>query len=76
MDVLSSGVQQSSGLWDEIVAESGGFSPDARQQQTEQFVAGVMGVFDNPEGLLPEPLGVQVLHGWQLRDIQEMLRRC
>ena len=46
-----------------------GFSPDAavppaRQQQTEQFVAGVMGVFDNPEGFLPEALGVKVLHGW------------
>jgi len=37
------------------------------QQQTEQFVAGVMGAFDNPEGFLSEPLGVEVLHGWQLR---------
>ena len=39
------------------VPESGGFSPDAavppaRRQQTEQFVAGVMGVFYNPEGFL------------------------
>ena len=38
--------------WDETVPESGGFSPDAavppaRRQQTEQFVAGVMGVFCN-----------------------------
>ena len=59
-------------MWDETVPESGGFSPDAgvppaRRQQTEQFVAGVMGVFYNPEGFLPEPLGVKVLHGWQLR---------
>ena len=30
-------------------------------------MAGVKGVFDNPEGFLPEPLGVKVLHGWQLR---------
>ena len=52
---LSSGVQ-SSGLWDEAVSESDGFSPDAavppaRRLQTEQFVAGVVGVFYNPEGL-------------------------
>ena len=39
----------------------------ARWQHTEQFVAGVMGVFYNPEGFLPELLGVKVLHGWQLR---------
>ena len=30
-------------------------------------MAGVVGVFNNPEGFLPEPLGVKVLHGWQLR---------
>ena len=40
--------------------------PPARRQQREQFVAGVMGVFDNPEGFLPEQVGVEVLHGWQL----------
>ena len=44
-----------SGLWDEIVSESGGFSPDAaaspaRRQQTEQFDAGVMFFFCNPVG--------------------------
>ena len=59
-------------VWDETVPESGGFSPDAavppaRRQQTEQFVAGVVGVFCNPEGFLPKPLGVKVLHGWPLR---------
>ncbi len=41
--------------------------PSARQQQAEQFVAGVVVVFDDPVGLLPTPLGVEVLHGWQLR---------
>ena len=36
------------------------FSPDAAVTPV------VMGVFDNPVGFLPEPLGVEVLHGWQL----------
>jgi len=39
-------------VWDETVPESGGICPDAavapaRRQHTEQFVAGVMGVFKN-----------------------------
>ena len=66
----SSGVQQSYGLWYEIVPESGGARTDAavastRWQQLEQFVAGVMWVFYNPVGLLPAPLSEKVLHGWQ-----------
>ncbi len=51
--------------------EPGGVGPDAavpstRRQQAEQFVAVVVGVFDDPVGLLPTPLGIEVLHGWQL----------
>ncbi|KAI3363083.1 hypothetical protein L3Q82_011536 [Scortum barcoo] len=41
--------------------------PSARRQQAEQFVAGVTGVLNDFGGLLPTPLGVEVLHGWQLR---------
>ncbi len=40
--------------------------PSAGRQQAEQFVAGVIGVFNDPVGLLPTLLGVEVLHGWQL----------
>ena len=39
--------------------------PSARWQQAEQFMAGVKGVFNDPVGLLPTPLGVEVLRGWQ-----------
>ncbi len=38
----------------------------ARQQQAGQFVARLIGVFDDPVDLFPTPLGVGVLHGWQL----------
>ena len=60
------------GLGDETVSEPGGAGPDAavlsaRWQQAEQFVVWVVGVFNDPVGLLPSPLGVEVLHGWQLR---------
>ena len=70
----SSGVEQSYCLWDETVSEFGGFIPDAavppaRRQQTEQFVAGVMGVYYNPEGFLPEPLGVEVRHQLRPGDV-------
>ena len=33
----------------------------------QQFIDGVIGVFNDPVVLLPTPLGVEVLHGWQLR---------
>ncbi len=67
---MSSRVQKCYGLRDEAVPEPGGAGPDAAapsagRQQAEQFVAGVVGVFDDPAGLLPTPLGVKVLHGWQ-----------
>ncbi len=67
---VSSRVQQSHGLRDEAVPEPGGAGPDAavpstRRLQAEQFVAGVVGVFNDPVGLLPTPMGLEVLHGWQ-----------
>ncbi len=67
---MSSRVKQSYGLRDEAVSEPGGAGldaavPSAGWQQAEQFVAGVVGVFNDPVGLLPTPLGVEVLHGWQ-----------
>ncbi|KAI3371801.1 hypothetical protein L3Q82_024357 [Scortum barcoo] len=37
-----------------------------QRQQAEQFVAGVTGVLNDFGGLPPTPLGVEVLHGWQL----------
>ncbi len=40
--------------------------PSARRQQAEQFVAEVIGVFDDPVGFLPVSLGVKALHGWLL----------
>ncbi len=39
--------------------------PSAGRQQAKQFVAGVVGVFNDPAGLLPTPLGVEVLRGWR-----------
>ena len=68
---MSSRVQKSYGLRDEAVPEPGGAGRgaavlSARWQQAEQFVAGVVVVFNDPVGLLPAPLGVEVLHGWQL----------
>lgn len=38
-----------------------------RRQQAKQFEGGVIGVFDDPVGLLPGPLGVEVLDEWELR---------
>lgn len=68
----SSTVQQSCGLWSEAVTEPGVSGPDAtlpsaRQQQAQQFGAEVIGVFDDPVGFIHTPLGVEVLHGRQLR---------
>ena len=34
--------------------------PSARRQQAEQFMAGVIGVFDDPVGVFPTALGVEV----------------
>ncbi len=51
---------------DEAVLEPGGVRPSAGWQQADQFVAGVVVVFNDPVGLLPTPLSVEVLHGWQL----------
>ena len=60
-------------LWpgDEAVSEPGDEGPDdavpsAIWQQADQFIDGVIGVFNDHVGLLPTPLGVEVLHGWQL----------
>ncbi len=69
-ELQSSRVQQSNGLRYEAVPEPSDAGPDAAvlsagRQQAEQFVAGVVGVFNDPVGLLPTPLGVEVLHGWQ-----------
>ena len=51
-------------LWpgDETVSEPGGAGPDAAvpsagRQQAEQFMAGVIGVYNDPVGLLPAPAG-------------------
>lgn len=49
--MTSSRVQQSCGLWDEVIPEPGGAGPDAvrpsaGRQQAEQFVAWLTGVFD------------------------------
>lgn len=57
--MLRSRVQQSYGLGDESAPEPGGAGPGRR-------VTGVIGVFDNPVGLLPVLLGVEVLHRQQL----------
>ncbi len=70
-ELESSRVQQSYGLRDDAVPEPGGAGPNAvvpsaGQQQAEQFVAGVTGVFNDPVDLIPTRLGVEVLHGWQL----------
>ncbi len=51
---------------DEAVPEPGGVGLDAVVlQHPEQFVAVVIGVFNDPVGLLPTLLSVEVLHGWQ-----------
>lgn len=54
----SSRVEQSYGLWDAAVSEPDGAVPSARRQQ--EFVAAVIGFFDDPICLLPAPLGLQV----------------
>ncbi len=70
-ELVSSRVQKSYGLRDEAVPESSSAGPDAAgpsagRQQTEQFVVGVL---NDPVGLLPTPLGVEVLHEWQHRPM-------
>ncbi len=73
-ELESSRAQQSYGLMDEAVPEPGGVGTDAvvlsaGWQKAEQFAATVVGVFNDALmilGLLPTPLSVEVLHGWQL----------
>ena len=62
-------MEKSKSLGDEAVSEPGGAGPDAAVpsagwQQAKQFMAEVIGVFNDPVGLLPTPLGVEVIHGW------------
>lgn len=44
------------------------------RQQADQFVSGVIGVSDEPVGLLPTPLGVEVSYGWQFLYICNILQ--
>lgn len=72
MNINCSSVQKSYCQGDETVPEPRGAGsdaavPSARRQQAELFVAGVVGVFNDPVSLLPTPLGVEVLHEWQHR---------
>ncbi len=69
---MSTRIQKTYSPRDEAVPEPGGVGldavvPSARQQQAEQFVAEVVGVFNDPVGLLPTWLSVEVLNGWPRR---------
>ncbi len=41
--------------------------PSPGRQQAELFVAGVVGVFNDPVGLLLTLACVEIVHGWQLQ---------
>lgn len=69
-ELQTSRVQQCYGLQDGAVPDPGGAGPDAAVlSAAEQMVAGVTAVFDDGVGLLPAPLGGELLLGWQLLPV-------
>ena len=67
------GVKKSYGLGDETASEPGAAVPSAGRQQAEQFMAGVMGVDNDPVGLLPTQSQSESSSGTDMSFTEDML---